>query len=115
MGKVARTMKWGLSMTLAILMVAHSAHGDELADLVLVGATSGVTYELRQVRKAETDAVECRQSNAHYRTNYSDDPRLADLLIRRRCALFDEVAKEKRRAYEKRKRVVRVDQMRGEQ
>ena len=108
-------MKWGLSIALAISMVAHSAHGDELAELVLVGATSSATYELRQVRKAETNAVECRQSNAHYHTNYSGDPRFADLLIRRRCALFDEVAKEKRRGYEQRKRVVRVDQMRGEQ
>jgi hypothetical protein len=108
-------MKWGLLMTLATLMVAHSAHGDELADLVLVGGTSGDTYELRQVRKAETDVVECRKSYAHYRTNYSDNPRLADLLIRRRCTLFDEVAKEKRRAYEQRKRVVRANQMRGEQ
>ena len=108
-------MKWGLLMTLAILMVAYSAHGDALADQVLVGGTSGDTYELRQVRKAETDVVECRKNYAHYRTNYSDNPRLADLLIRRRCTLFDEVAKEKRRAYEQRKRVVRVDQMRGEQ
>ncbi len=35
----ARAMKWGLSMTLATLMVAHSAHGDKLVDLMLIGGS----------------------------------------------------------------------------
>ncbi|MES0403864.1 MAG: hypothetical protein ABUJ93_10230 [Hyphomicrobium sp.] len=61
-------------------------------------------YDAKQVRRAETDADECRKSDAHYRTKHADDPRLMDLLIERRCSLYDEVPKEKRKAYEDRKR-----------
>ena len=96
-------MKWGLLMTLAILMVAYSAHGDELADLVLVGGTSGDTYELRQVRKAETDAKECQRD----RNEHADNIRLAELITQRRCALYEEIAREKRRVYEQRNRIAK--------
>ena len=35
-------------------------------------------YDAKQVRRAETDADECRKSDAHYRTKHADDPRLMD-------------------------------------
>ena len=86
---------------------AYGAKIEELEDKLDGGSSGDLdfdAYELRQVKRAETDAEECRRSYAHYRTKYVDDPRLVDLLIRRRCSLYDEVAKEKRKTYEDRKR-----------
>ena len=113
-------MKWALSIALAGSMAAHPAYADkleepelrieELADTQDSGGGLNLASdasELRQVKRAETDAQECRRSHADYRTMYADNPRLAALLERRRCSLFDEVAKEKRRAYEQRKRIAK--------
>ena len=113
-------MYWGLTIALAALMAVHPAYADKLeepeqrleglADKQDGGSSVDLgsdAYELRQVKRAETDAEECRRRHARYRTKYADDPRLVDILIRRRCALSDELAKEKRRTYEQRKRIAK--------
>jgi len=61
-----------------------------------VTVSSAQAYELKQVAKAEVDAEKCRVKHA-------DSSRLAELLTLRRCTLLEEVAKEKRKAYEGRK------------
>jgi len=66
----------------------------------LVAVAPAHAYDAKQIRRAETDAEECRKSQAHYRTKHADNPRLVDLLIQSRCSLYEEVAKEKRKAYE---------------
>ncbi len=66
-----------------------------LAIAVAVG--SALPYDDKQVAKAETNTDECRKKHA-------DNRALAEVLRQRHCALFDELAKEKRKAYEDRKR-----------
>ena len=111
-------MKWALSIALTILMATYPAYSDELAEAdlrieepELVGAGSGDlgidALELTQVKKAETDAQGCRRNHADQSANQADNSRLVALLERRRCSLFDEVAREKRRAYELRKRIAK--------
>jgi len=62
-----------------------------LAAFVAVG--SAHAYDFKQVAKAELDAEECRLKHA-------EGSRLAELLTLRRCTLLEELAKEKRKAYE---------------
>ena len=56
-------------------------------------------YNLKQVAMAESAAEECRVKNA-------DGSRLAEILMLRRCTLLEELAKEKRKAYEAEKQDV---------
>ncbi len=63
----------------------------------LMAVSSALAYDDKQVKKAEADADECRKK-------YADNRALAEVLRQRHCALFDELAKEKRKAYEDRKR-----------
>jgi hypothetical protein len=62
-----------------------------LAAFVAVGPAHA--YDLKQVARAELAADECRVKNA-------DGSRLAEILTLRRCTLLEELAKEKRKAYE---------------
>jgi hypothetical protein len=66
-----------------------------LTAFVAVG--SAHAYDLKQVAKAELDAKECR-------VRLLDGNRLAELLTLRRCTLLEELAREKRKAYEVRQR-----------
>ena len=65
--------------------------------VVFVTIGSAQAYELKQVAKAELDAKECRGKHV-------DSSRLAELLALRRCTLLEELASEKRKAYEDRQR-----------
>jgi len=105
-------MKWALLVALGGILAAHPSNADELEGPEqrleeLKGAQDGAydAHELRQVKNSETEAQECRRNHADPSTNRADNPRLAALLERRRCTLFDEVAKEKRKAYEQRRRI----------
>ena len=62
-----------------------------LAAFVAVG--SAHAYDLGQVTKAELEAEECR-------VKHTDGSRLGEILTRRYCMLLEELAKEKRKAYE---------------
>lgn len=61
-----------------------------LAAFAVVGPAHA--YNLQQVARAEADAEECRLKNA-------DGSRLAELITLRRCTLLEELAKEKRKIY----------------
>jgi len=105
-------MKWALLAGLAGILLAHSASADELEGSeqrveALKAAQDGTheAHELRQVRDSESEAQECRRNNAGQSTNHAGNPRLVAILERRRCTLFDEVAKERRAAYEQRRRI----------
>lgn len=113
-------MKWAVSIVLLALMVAHVAYADKLEepkqridalktaqDRAASAGPATDSYELRQVKRAEINAEECRRTRAHHRTTHANNPRIVALLERRRCLLFDEVAKERRRAYERRRRIAR--------
>ena len=114
-----------LILIVAALVAASPVHAydtkieelEEKRDGGSNGDLDSDAYELKQVKRAETDAQECRQRHAHYyRPKYADDPRAVDDLIRHACSLYDAVAKEKRRAYEERKRKEgerRAEEMRG--
>jgi hypothetical protein len=93
-------MRWVLLSALATMVVVHRTHGE---DLVLVGGSSGDAYDLRQVRQAETDARACQRD----RQQRSSNSRLEELMTQRRCALYHEIAREKRRIYEQRKRIAK--------
>jgi len=60
---------------------------------VFVAVAPAHAYDLKQVTMAELAAEECRVEN-------TDGSRLAELLTLRRCTLLEELAKEKRAAYE---------------
>ena len=62
-----------------------------LAAFVAVGPAHA--YNLEQVARAELAAEECR-------AKHTDGSRLAELLTIRHCTLLEELAKEKRKAYE---------------
>ncbi len=105
-------MKWALLAALASILAAHPASADELEGPEqgieeLKGVHDGAhdAHELRQVRDSENDAEECRRNHAAQSTIHADNPRLAAIFERRHCTLYDEVAKEKRKAYEQRRRI----------
>ncbi len=96
-------MRLALLSALATLLVVHYAQGDDLDDLVLVGGSSGDANALKQVRQAETDAKACQRD----RQEQGKSSRLAELMTQRNCALYLEIAREKRRVYEQRKRIAK--------
>lgn len=113
-------MKWAVSIALSALMVAHVAYADKFEepkqridalktaqDRAASAGPATDSYELRQVKRAEINAEECRRTRAHHRTSHANNPRIVALLQRRRCFLFDEIAKERRRAYERRGRIAK--------
>jgi len=62
-----------------------------------VAVSSAHAFDAKQIAQAEAVAEECRQK-------YMADGRAAEFLRQRRCALLEELAREKRKAYEDRKR-----------
>lgn len=113
-------MKRALFAALASTLLAHPANAAELEGPEqhveeLKGAQDGAydAHELRQVRDSESDARECRGNHAGQSANHADNPQLAAILERRRCTLFDEVAKERRAAYEQRRRIANQQERHG--
>ena len=96
-------MRWALLSALATLLVVHYAKGDDLDDHVLVGGSSSDASELRRVRQAETDAKACQRD----RQEHAGNSRLAELVTQRKCALYEEIARERRRVYELRNRIAK--------
>lgn len=86
-------------MTRKIIAVVagSSGRGPLIRLMLMLGAFAAVgpahAYDLQQVTRTELDAEECRLKNA-------DGSRLAEILTIRRCTLLEELAKEKRKAYE---------------